>query len=57
MGKYMLDFMEVIATKGKGKGNSESRAVPDFKLVRSKDLMIKGRQFYALWDEENKLWS
>ena len=51
----MLDFMEVITKKGKG--NSESRAVPNFKLVETKDIMIKGGKFYAIWDEENKLWS
>lgn len=30
---------------------------PDFKVVRSKDLMIRGRQFYAIWDEAAGLWS
>lgn len=30
---------------------------PDFKILRSKDLMIRGRAFYAIWDEERGLWS
>lgn len=30
---------------------------PDFKVCRSKDLMIRGRSFYAIWDEEKGLWS
>lgn len=30
---------------------------PDFKVLRSKDLMIRGRAFYAIWDEEQGLWS
>lgn len=30
---------------------------PDFKVVRSKDLMVRGRSFYAIWDEEKGLWS
>lgn len=30
---------------------------PEFKVVRSKDLMIKGREFYAVWDDEVGLWS
>lgn len=30
---------------------------PDFKVTRSKDLMIRGRAFYAIWDEEAGLWS
>ena len=51
----MLDFMDVIAIKGKG--NSESRAVPNFKLVETEDLMIKGGKFYAIWDEETGLWT
>lgn len=30
---------------------------PDFKACRSKDLMIRGKSFYAIWDEEKGLWS
>jgi len=30
---------------------------PDFKICRSKDLMIRGKSFYAIWDEEKQLWS
>lgn len=30
---------------------------PDFRIERSKDLMIQGRTFYAIWDEEKGLWS
>lgn len=30
---------------------------PDFKVTRSKDLMIRGRAFYAIWDAERGLWS
>lgn len=30
---------------------------PDFKVGRSKDLMIRGNAFYAIWDEERHLWS
>ena len=29
----------------------------DFKVGPSKDLMIKGGKFYAIWDEENKIWT
>jgi energy-coupling factor transporter ATP-binding protein EcfA2 len=31
--------------------------VPDFKVVRSKDLMISGKKFYAIWDAESEMWS
>lgn len=30
---------------------------PDFNVCRSKDLMVKGKAFYAIWDEEKGLWS
>jgi hypothetical protein len=30
---------------------------PDFLVARSKDLMIRGRSFYAIWDEKAGLWS
>lgn len=30
---------------------------PDFIVQRSKDLMVRARSFYAIWDEEAGLWS
>lgn len=30
---------------------------PDFVVGRSKDLMIRGNAFYAIWDEKNNIWS
>lgn len=30
---------------------------PDFKVCHSKDLMTRGKAFYAIWDEEAGLWS
>jgi energy-coupling factor transporter ATP-binding protein EcfA2 len=30
---------------------------PDFKACRSKDLMIRGKSFYAIWDEDAQIWS
>jgi hypothetical protein len=30
---------------------------PNFVVGRSKDLMVRGRSFYAIWDEEAGLWS
>lgn len=30
---------------------------PDFKVTRSSDLMVRGKAFYAVWDEERGLWS
>ena len=30
---------------------------PDFRVGRSKDLMIRAKSFYAIWDEDEGLWS
>ena len=30
---------------------------PNFIIKKSKDLMIRGGDFYAIWDEENGVWS
>jgi energy-coupling factor transporter ATP-binding protein EcfA2 len=30
---------------------------PDFVVGRSEDLMVQGRTFYAIWDQEKGLWS
>lgn len=49
----MLDFL-TIATRTV-KNNVE--VVPKFIIKNSKDLMIRGGDFYAIWDEEQKMWS
>ena len=30
---------------------------PDFKICRSQDLMIRGKAFYAIWDDSAGMWS
>lgn len=50
----MLDFM-TIATRSPKRGEVE--IYPKFIIKKSKDLMIRGQDFYAIWDEERKLWS
>jgi hypothetical protein len=49
-----VDFYEI-------KERSNKRGVieiyPDFKVCRSKDLMVRGGAFYAIWDEDKGLWS
>lgn len=37
--------------------NGYLEVYPDFKICRSKDLMVRGKSFYAVWDEEKGLWS
>lgn len=49
-----MDFFKI-------KERSTKRGVlevyPDFRVCRSKDLMVRGKSFYAIWDEEQGLWS
>lgn len=49
-----MDFYQV-RSKTKPKGIMEVYA--DFKVGRSKDLMVRGKSFYAIWDEKNQIWS
>lgn len=49
-----MDFYQIKERPGKG---GVIEVYPDFRVTRSKDLMIRGRSFYAIWDEEAGLWS
>lgn len=52
-----MDFI-TAQTKEVKHGNRYSLHVyPVFSLIKSKDLMIKGGEFYAMWDEPNKCWT
>lgn len=50
-----MDFYR-ICTK-EVKGEELPFLFPDFIVGRSKDLMVRGRGFYAVWDPEANLWS
>lgn len=50
----MLDFY-TIATRTTRTGKTE--VYPKFIMTRSSDLMIRGGDFYAVWDENKGLWS
>ena len=50
----MLDFMKISARRTK-RGNVE--IYPKFIIKKSKDLMIRGGDFYATWIEQRGLWS
>lgn len=39
------------------RSNSDVDVYPEFLIKPSKDLMIRGSQFYAIWDEEKNIWS
>lgn len=49
-----MDFYQIKQKTAK-KGVIE--LYPDFKVGRSKDLMVRGKSFYAIWDEQKGLWS
>lgn len=48
-----MDFYRISTRETKGL----QELYPDFIVGRSKDLMVRGRSFYAVWDEEAGLWS
>ena len=49
-----MDFFQI---KTKINKNGSIDIYPDFVVSRSKDIMIRGKAFYAIWDEENHIWS
>lgn len=50
----MLDFLEISARPGK---RGETDIDLSFIVGKSKDLMIRGRDFYAVWYEDKGFWS
>ena len=49
--------MDFYAIKTKEAKDGTVTVYPDFMVGRSKDLMIRGKSFYAIWDEERGIWS
>lgn len=49
----MLDFLRICSRSSK-KG---TEVYPEFLLVKSKDLMIRGSDFYAIWVDKDNVWS
>lgn len=49
-----MDFFEI---KVKTLKNGSLEIYPDFINGRPKDILFKGHAFYAVWDEENNIWS
>lgn len=50
-----MDFFTIQATVDEKKGITT--LTPNYRVGRSKDLMVRGRSFYAIWDEAAGLWS
>jgi hypothetical protein len=49
-----MDFFQVCTKETRG---GVIEVFPDFTVARSKDLMVRARSFYAIWDEAKGLWS
>ena len=49
-----MDFFQI---RERSCRNGVVEIYPDFKVCRSKDLMVRGKSFYAIWDQEKGLWS
>ena len=49
-----MDFYQ-IKERSLKKGAIE--IYPDFRVCRSGDLMVRGKSFYSIWDEEKQMWS
>ena len=49
----MLDFVKIVKIENK----KSTIIYPEFVVIKSKDLMIQGKSFYAIWDETVGLWS
>lgn len=49
-----LDFYQIKERLAK---SGMTEIYPDFKVFRSRDLMVRGKNFYAIWDPEKELWS
>jgi len=52
-GDRVLDFLQINTKVIKNQMYVE----PDFLVINSTDLMRRGGDFYAIWDEENGVWS
>ncbi len=49
-----MDFYRIVVTEKK---DGTLQIKPDWVVGRSKDLLTRNGSFYAVWDEERKLWS
>lgn len=50
-----MDFFQIKTKFIKSTGVTD--IYPSFSVGKSKDIMVRGKSFYAIWDEENHIWS
>lgn len=53
----MLDFFTQVQKVEKKRGIVYCEISPSFKVGGFKDLMVRGKSFYAIWKEDEKIWS
>lgn len=49
-----MDFYQI---KERSTKNGVIEIYPDFRVCRSTDLMVRGKSFYAIWDDAKSMWS
>lgn len=52
-----MDFYQILVREPQDKKDPRMQVYPDFIVGRSEDLMVQGGKFYAIWDEEQGMWS
>ncbi len=50
----MLDFVDISYRLAK---KDKIEIYPIYRVKRTKDLLVKGKAFYAIWDEARQVWS
>lgn len=57
-GVTLIDFVN-ICTRMSTKRKNQIEIYPDFSVsgIGTTDLMVRGGRFFAVWDEENRVWS
>lgn len=50
-------FLDFVMIKAQSEKKYTTDIFPEFLVKKSKDLMIRGKSFYAVWDEEAGFWS
>lgn len=51
-----MDFLSILV-KETPRSSTKYTVYPNFTVGSTKDIMFRGKTFYAIWDESKKLWS
>lgn len=50
-----MDFVDIKDRYNKATGSTE--VFPNFRVAECRDLMVRGKSFYAVWDKDKNMWS